>query len=581
MLGRLLNALDPRTPSPEAWLREGWPALVPLVIVGLLPALLAAPIRVLTGAPLWLALALGAVLTVVLVAPFRRAFAARHATDAWITYGFSLLVAGVSMALMFNRDFAGLPSYESPDRMVAIDAAAHVLNSWDFARANPDPYAGFVSLYAFWNGVRYLTRQDYVVACNASLQLGVLVVAAAPFAVAFAVLHRFSRRAFLVGATAALASAMVLGWYVLLPLQSMQLVGGFWPHLFALIPLLALWLADALVRPRVLRVIAVVLFAVLYRYTYGLHLAELLAAVAALVLVETAGPALPLRTRIAGALVGLAVVSGAVLVYQRVAPIFGNGGWIVAHDLNAVWRGELIMAATFAFAMWFWPAREAARGSGIVRALRFPALFAFASALMFSLLLTRPDAEKAAATPSLNYYFQKQDLHAAILTACAATVLIAFAAAQLAEQRHRKVTLAALLVLLPALAGQVVIARAVAPYRAISTEIAFGAPPYPRLRPWIDVEALARIPRIVSEHHAQHGGGYVGSWAMSSFLNAALGHGHIPHSQPQPIEAKPGYCVFSSSAPDPRNRDPRRVCESYHSRWNRPGALTWLCAICY
>lgn len=581
MLGRLLNALDPRTPSAESWLREGWPPIVPLVIIGSLPAFLAAPIRVLTGAPLWLSLGVGAVLTVALVLPFRRAFATRRGADSWVTWGVSLLVAGASMVLMFNRDFAGLPSYESPDRMVAIDAAAHVLNSWSFAGDTPDPYAGFVSLYAFWNLVRGLTRQDYVVACNLSLQLGVLVVAAAPCVVAFSVLQRFSRRAFLVGAAALVITGLVLGWFILLPLQAMQLVGGFWPHLFALIPLFALWLADALVRPRVVRVITVVLFAVLYRFTYGLHLSELLATVAALILVEAAGPALPRGTRVAGALAGLAVASGAVVVYQRVAPIFGMGGWIVAHDLNAVWRGELVTAASFAFAMWFWPAREAARGSGIVRALRFPALFAFASAMMFSLLLTRPDAEKAAATPSLNYYFQKQDLHAALLTACAATVLIAFAAAQLAEQRQRKVTLAVLFTLVPALVGQVVLARAVAPYRAISNEIAFGAPPYPRLRPWIDVEALKRIPRIVNDHHAKHGGGYVGPWAMSSFLNAALGHGRIPHSQPQPIEAKPGYCVFSSGEPGLRDRDPRRFCETYHSRWNPPGVPTWLCAICY
>jgi hypothetical protein len=581
MLGRLLNALDPRTPSADGWLREGWPAVVPIVLVGLVPSFIAAPIRVLTGAPIWLALSLGALVTVALVWPFRRALAARKLDDrGWAALGVTLLVAATSVVVFFNRDFAGLPTYETPDRNVAIDAAAHVLNSWAFGGEDRDPYGGFASLYAFWNLLHGLFRQNYVVASNVSFYLGVAVVVAAPSAVAFSLLHRFSRSAFFLGASVCLVSTLLLAWYVVLPLLAMQLVGGFWPHAFGLIPLFGLWFVDAWIRPRVVRVLALVLFAALYRFTYGINLPELMVSVAVLIFVEAAGPGLPRVTRIAGVLAGLAILPIAWLVYERLAKIFGAGGWTVAHDFHQVWRGELICAAAFAFGMWFWPAREAARGTGIVRALRFPALFGFTSAMTFSLLLARPDAQRQSQTLSLDYYYQKHDLHAALLTACAATVLLAFAAAQLIDRRSRRAPIAALIALVLAVVGPVEIARGVESYRAISTEIVSGKPPYPRLRPWVDVEALRVITRTLRAHHAQLGG-YLGTWTLSSFLNATLGHGRFPHSQPQPVDTKPGYCVFQAGGPNLRSRIPRKDCVSYHSRWDWPGRNSWICSMCY
>ena len=66
-------------------------------------------------------------------------------------------------------------------------------------------------------------------------------------------------------------------------------MGGFWAQLFGLVPMMCLWLADALVRPRLLRLLSLLGCVVLYRYTYGLNLADVCAAVCGVLVCEAVG----------------------------------------------------------------------------------------------------------------------------------------------------------------------------------------------------------------------------------------------------------------------------------------------------
>ena len=585
-LRRLLQKLDADTPPEEQWLREGWPRALPLLIVAILPALVAAPIRYYTGIALPIAFGLGLVIVVLLALPFRRAFSAwrpRADVRSVTAYGVSLALAAVSIALVHNGDFAGLPTYQGADGNVAIDAATHVLSSVQFATSKPDVYAGCSALYAFWNAILVVTRGDYVLAANVSFLAGAVVIAGAPCVLGFALLRRVQSAAFFTGAAVLLGGGLLVGWFVILPLEAFHVVGGFWTHLFGLIPLFAIWFTDALVRARVLRVALMLFLAILYRHTYALDVPELLATLAVLLVIEAAGLRSSRVVRVAAVMAALALLGLSRYAFRQLVPLtIGSTGWIVSHDMAAVWRGQLACVGALAAAMAFFPARDAARESGIVRTLRFPALFVLGNAIAFALLRAQPGGEHAYSTVWANYYFQKHSLHAAVLGASALVVLAAFCAATAVERHGWRTLAAASLPLALALGGHLQLQQGFAVYRDVLTEVAFGMPPYPRLRPWVDVDALRLMKSQLRSAAAKHGGFSAAYYPLAAFMNATFGHGSPPFWRPQPIEASAGHCVFWEGGKVPSaDRDPSRSCSSYHARWEPQGTQRWLCSRCY
>jgi hypothetical protein len=347
-----------------------------------------------------------------------------------------------------------------------------------------------------------------------------------------------------------------------------------------LIPLFALWLADALVRPRLLRSAAVLFFALMYRFCYGLNLPELIATVAALFVVEASAPRLPRAVRVAGVLAALAMLVPARDVFDLMVTGIGMPGWIVAHDVATVWRGQMVCIAALVLGMAPLPPPEASSGSGIVRALRVPVLFGLASAGALQLMRRVPGGERAFGTEWADYYFQKHDLHAAVLVASALVVLAAFLAAEAVERKNRRTTAAVAGIVAVAAIGQWDVQRGVAPYRPIAAEIAFGAPPYPRLRPWVDPAALAEIEHTLAEHRAQLGGFVARYYPTAGFMNAMLGRGQPPLSTWQPIDTSPGHCVFWEAGTLPAgDADPTKLCRSHSVRWERDERV--LCQRCF
>src|SRR5439155_19375380 len=119
---------------------------------------------------------------------------------------------------------------------------------------------------------------DLLTAINVCWLLVRFFVAVVPAVSAVALLYRFRRqpRVWWVGAFSCLVVGVAVQRYLVLPIEAFYLMGGFWAQVFALVPLFLLWLADALVRDRISRIAWLFALIAIYRYTYGLNLADLL-----------------------------------------------------------------------------------------------------------------------------------------------------------------------------------------------------------------------------------------------------------------------------------------------------------------
>jgi hypothetical protein len=211
-------------------------------------------------------------------------------------------------------------------------------------------------------------------------------------------------------------------------------------------------------------------------------------------------------------------------------------------------------------------------GAGIFRALRFPALFGLANAVMIERFKALPNGEHAYATIWANYYFQKYGVHAVLLVAAACVVVAAFFAAALAEKAQWKLVAGAAVALV--LGGVAVdkLQTAYAPYQEVMHEVAFTHAPYPHLRPWVDVTALAQMRSTLRTEGREHGGYLASYYPLAAFMNATFGHGHIPFWERQPVEASPGHCVFVA------NGEQLDQCVNYPAAWEATERkLCWKC----
>jgi hypothetical protein len=562
--------LDKQEIAADVRLRKGWPRALPLMLVALLPSLVAGPVRAVTGLDLHLALILAIAITVAAVWPFRRALIGRQddTLRSVIVNLVPIVLGAASLYLLYNRDFAGLYGYQDEGGNVAIDAAVHNLTARSFQTVDPGEYQGFVSLYSFWFFMGQFV--DFISAANASFHLAELAVAFSPAIVGFSLLQPYKGRPFYAGAVALLVAGGAIGYLLVLPLEAFHFAGGFWAHLFALIPLLGIWWADSLIRSPSLRILAILLLAALYRYTYGLNLADLLAALAGVFALEAAGTRLTRNGRIAAGLVALASLGAAQHAFSLLVPqLTSSTGWIVPHDMATVWRGQLIGVGALGAGM-------VLERRPLLRALRFPALFALANALSVELFKAQPGGERAYTAMWANYYFNKYSLHAVILLGCALVVAASYwAAALVAKPVWRNVAGTALTaVLLFAGAGK--LQEGVAPYQKVLAEVNSHAP-YPRLRPWIDVEALRLIRSTLRSEGREHGGYLASYYPLAAFLNGTLGHGKAPFWERQPVETTPGHCVFM--ALENGNREQFQSCSSYTALWE--GGERTLCWKCF
>jgi hypothetical protein len=555
-----------RTPSGD-WLDFQGPWLpVPLLALGL-PFLLSGPVRAVTSLSLPLSLGLAVLMCAGigwLLWPWLRWNGLRP-RFSWTIELLGIVLPGLAIWALYVSDFAGFPNLDG------WDGGSHVFIKDQFASLAPTIYQAQVSYYAFTWWLEKLLGLDGLRSFAVAFYVTVAMTVLVPLAIVWAVLRGRTgcRPAGLIaGLLAAVAGMLGALWWVVLPLLHYNQAAGYYVHLFGFLLLLALWAIDALLRQQALRVVALLGGFVLLRYTYALNLADAALALAGVLLLEGFRG----RWRLLQALLVAGLVVVAVVAVVELRPVFRVWGGMQRFDVDKLLKTDLtVVAATAVFLLASLgddgPGRAWLRSS-LVRALRFPLLFALASNLLVSVLRQGKGVQY--------YYVTKYPMWACMLLALAVVVALAHLAGLLCERGWarrptvwlRGLVMAALLAAAtPSWAGIFV------GYRTTMLErVRAHGPAYQHLHPLADVEALGRIKRLLATEHKRFGGYLTAFFPMFSFMNAELGR-HAGYQEFFPPSTEPGTCVFwVSPARDIHRLGPAHKLDALRAAVALPGS---------
>ncbi len=527
------------------------------------------------GPSLLLAILLVALASVLLLSPLRPRFRPREAL------GWALVAAtfGLAANWLYNPFFDGMVSVGGGDNGV------HVREMMTWLRSDPTTYGGCVGMHALaWWLERALGWTAFE-SFRVIFYLTVLWVVSLPCLAVLGSSNESSSAGLAVTAAAWLALTLWSAARYLLPVLGYQQADGFMAHLFALVPLIAAWLVDVLVRARLLRVAGLLLSLAAYRYSYALNLGDFVIAISVLLLVESGGFGRwrwPLRA--AALLLGLS----SVIVYQYLLQLLPRAGAIVYYDkptvVQAQWTALAALAAATVAGL-----LVDGRESALARLARLPRGFCAGGGVAWYVIGGLPGVER--------YYPTKYSLHAFVLAAVASVAVLSVSlgrAVTALQRRARPARLlaAAAVVSLLVLSAVDGWARGFEPYRPAYLERSTGRPPFRRIRPLADRHARRRIAEILAARSARFAGYLVASWPMFNFFNSELGFcdGTFECFQRAQPERAPGSCVFWEGPgegwnewyPQPWLRaqlqsDPARECESYSSTWGSTRSLCWRC----
>jgi hypothetical protein len=393
-----------------------------------------------------------------------------------------------------------------------------------------------------------------------------------PCAIAFSVLYRFrgERRAWWAGALACLVATLLVQYLVVLPLLNFHTMGGFWAHVFGVVPLFFLWLADALVRQRLWRLVLLLAGLILFRYTYALNLADLCLVLGAILIAEAAGARpLPAWARVALVAAGVAAWLAARHAFILSKPIFHQWGWVLEHDVDAAGQGVALAVVAATLSTVAWPLRDVTAQCGIVRALRFPLLFGAADLIVMAFVRRLP--------PTTYYYFNKYDVAALVLAAGALVVVATFWIA-LAARRARLASFAfAAVALIVAAAAVTRMHRSLAAFDTGFREQVFGGH-YKRSYPWVVPATVDRIQRALDYERKAFGGYRTRHFAMLVTTNSIFDYGGVDWMHQPHLDDSPGHCIFWDAGATGHDALPEKECARYVQQ---PFGTVEICSACF
>lgn len=341
----------------------------------------------------------------------------------------------------------------------------------------------------------------------------------------------------------ALAAIAISGELILLPILHILQGEGFYPQFWGMLAVMPGFLGAVFGRNRCERLGTVALAIVLYRFTYGLNLAELIATGAVVWISEL----LPLCQR-RFAKLGLAAVilTAAAAAMTKVLcalfPLLQRGGATLTTNVAAVAGSTGMLAVALIFI-----GQAPGTDPRICRASLFAAVFAGTSAV-FQIALIISGQEPV-------YYFVKYGLHPLWL----ATATVSFVGLPACiESIHVRRSTPVRSALLLCITGTAIAATGLAVYQPSYRSRSLPVQTKTGLVTFFEPEAFHAMSGVVHDRDLAFGG-YMSfpNWALSGFMNAALGHAHF-HQQPYyrtgAVRAKPGNCVFWDSRPEDLER---------------------------
>ncbi|QSQ22470.1 hypothetical protein JY651_46390 [Pyxidicoccus parkwayensis] len=586
-------------PTPTLTVRpRGLGALYFLLLAWLSPAVLASVLRATVGLPLWVGAAAGVLGAGVLT------WRVLSALRPWPDHVPLVLmqVVNVTVALGLTWRMLGIPVMGGLASTGGGDAGNHAALRADFATRTPGTYQGFTIFHTVTYGLEKLFGGDAFTSFRAGFYLVPFVLALALVAgLEVVAVRRWRTGRAAVAAQVALLAAFAFVWpLLLLRLLHYHQAEGFYAHLFGLVPLVLAWLAYGLPRQAWARCVALALFTVFYRYTYGLNLGDFLFTCGALVFVE--GRGLPPKWRRLAWPAGLLMLGAAAYAYWRLLPLAHVSGGFIPHGYERALRTQCWAVAGLLVVRFLPPRGEEAVER---RLLDFALLFAGVNAAIQLAYLS--------ARLPIDYYFLKYGLHAQVLL-LSVLMLVAsnrFGAMLLPAQAPRSRALGVGLAVLVAVMLVEVTrgwGRAFRVYEESYEERVRGQPPFKFLEPLEDRGAVAIVREVLRDNGKRFGGLLSPSWPQVNFTNVDLGwvpddwqanNGHWAVFENGAVRDGPGACVFwqASEADWEAYRHvseeyPRlearvrqlhgtadKVCREYPAPWTPAGVRT-LCYRC-
>lgn len=186
----------------------------------------------------------------------------------------AFLVGFMSLAILsffqlYNPVFNGLVTVGGGD------AGNHIYLQREFELRDPRAYKGFISLYTFNIFIKNIFNLDDFRAFRVSFYTLVFALCMFPPFIWSYYLKNYTNRSIVLFLAIAIPLAWVLYTLVINPLLHYNQADGFYPHIFSILVLFMLWIFQILAPNMFLRFIFSIIFLVLYRFSYGLNLADL------------------------------------------------------------------------------------------------------------------------------------------------------------------------------------------------------------------------------------------------------------------------------------------------------------------
>ncbi len=504
-----------------------------LLVSLLFGAFFAAPVRYVAGIPLTVSFCSAAFIGIIICLSFFRRV--RTGFD-----GFALLRITASALVLFYYSVQRLyhPGFLGFPNLGCADGGNHLMYQRLFLGEEPHVYAGLVSLYGFTTIVESLLNLRAFEAFRFSFYFSLfflLMSAAITADLLIPALSSRSRAWMLYGVWIVL-SLVTLETTVLPALHYFQ-GDGFWPQIFGLLPLfLAVGFYVSSADPMV-RILALLIWGVLLRFSYGLNLSEYLVTAGVLIFLEYRS-ADHKRKRQAGFFAIFACLALAVYSIWKLTGVFTIPGEIRRLDFVSA---ALALALVALFGMLFFLHRRrlassrcnAAEG----RLVTFLLVYNLSTLAVFFALT-------AAARFEIQYYAYKFFFTGIILNClCVPALIVSYSCSDGVSGSKglffgRATVLLLILALLPA---HRFIAPVYSSYRARATRSSGCS----KFTPLTDLEGEKLIERITTERNKKFGGVLVENFAMYHFMNRSLGFPSTHELyKTRPLDPAPGNCVF-------------------------------------